>query len=112
MSYTKHIKTLSNEEFRRMNSNTAETTPLHHWKDHVQMEVLRRVGPEVFPGLNTWEWITGAELNSRLVRAYQAGEPVWMAVDEFVQRAQGAILAHIAGDGDLTAIRAALRHSS
>lgn len=90
--------------------STRETTPLHIWKDSVHMGVIAKVGTYFRPGVATGEWLMGDEHNARIVRAYNAGEPVWMVVDEFIQRAKGAIIAHVA-DADLRVIRKALARS-
>jgi hypothetical protein len=74
-------ETAARAEFAAWRDATNETTPFHLWRDAVELETLRRC-----PGCHE----TLRAQRARILRAYQAGEPVWMAVDEMVLRANAA----------------------
>ena len=75
---------------------TNETAPYLLWANAVEAAVRSRCGhsPEMHE----------VELRARLGRAYHAGEPVWMAADEFAFRVERARI-ESAADREVNGLR-------
>jgi hypothetical protein len=86
------------------NGSTKETTPSTIWMSEVETEAVRRA-PEVS------EIARDRDVRDRLLRAYHAGEPVWMAADEltFVARVRAKARKAEAEASSLRAIIAGVR---
>ena len=81
-------------------SQTSETAPRHLWKDAVATDAIARGVPA--------DWMRGTDVATRINGAYNAGEPVWMIVDELVFRHKRSTVEHRA-DGDMRTLRRAIR---
>jgi len=81
-------------------SQTSETTPRHIWKDAVATVAIARGVPA--------DWMRVTDVATRINGAYNAGEPVWMIVDELAFRYKRSMVEQRA-DGDARTLRRAIR---
>lgn len=89
---------MSNLFNKTRNLATRETAPYHIWLH----SVLTDAGV-------SFEQAEAAVTRDRLVRWYQAGEPVWMAADGARDMVRGAAIAAAAAKDGLDVLRAAYR---
>jgi hypothetical protein len=80
------------------NESTKETVPSHIWMSEVETGAVRKAAEVA-------DIARDREVRDRLLRAYHAGEPVWMAVDELVFVARVRAKARKA-DAEVASLRA------
>jgi len=78
-------KSAESSEFASVRDATSATMPRHIWVHHVQLEASRRARARGL-GDEIGSMLREAEIRARIHRAYNAGEAIWMMVDELALR--------------------------